>query len=77
MPYASRKDLPDPVQNSLPEHAQNIFRKAFNTAWEQYDSPDKRRRDADREETAHRVAWAAVKKVYEKNENGEWQPKDA
>ena len=76
MPYAGRKDLPDQVRNNLPEHAQNIYRKAFNSAWEAYDTPDKRRGDADREETAHRIAWAAVKKVYEKTENGEWKPKD-
>lgn len=77
MPYANKKDLPAPVQNSLPEHAQNIYRKAFNSAWEEYDTPDKRREVADREETAHRVAWAAVKKVYEKNEYQKWVRKSS
>ena len=72
MPYDSKKELPDQVRDNLPEHAQTIYRKAFNNAWEHYDSPDKRRGDADREETAHRVAWAAVKQVYEKNEREEW-----
>jgi cation transport regulator len=72
MPYDENAELPDQVKNNLPKHSQTIYRKAFNSAWEQYASPDKRRGDADREETAHRVAWAAVKQVYEKNEHEEW-----
>ncbi len=72
MPYDENAELPDQVKNNLPKHGQTIYRKAFNSAWEQYASPDKRRGDADREETAHRVAWAAVKQVYEINEHEEW-----
>lgn len=66
MPYDRNSDLPKAVQDNLPEHAQTIYRKAFNNAWEQYKHPSERRGDADREETAHRVAWAAVKDSYEK-----------
>jgi cation transport regulator len=78
MPYEQLKDLPDNVRDNLPEHAQEIYRAAFNSVWEQYDEPEERRGDASREETAHRVAWAAVKRVYEKDEqNGEWRKKDA
>ncbi|CAG0977829.1 partial Putative cation transport regulator ChaB, partial [Anaerolineae bacterium] len=52
--------------------------EAFNSAWEQYDQPHERRGDDTREETAHKVAWAAVKKKYEKNEKtGKWQAKKA
>lgn len=73
MPYKKIKELPDSVRDNLPEHAQEIYKEAFNSAWEQYDQPDERRGDASREETAHRVAWAAVKKVYEKNKkSGKW-----
>jgi hypothetical protein len=38
-------------------------------AWDQYVDPDKRRDNAGREETAHRVAWAAVKQSYEKQDD--------
>lgn len=72
MPYDKNSQLPDQVKNNLPDHAQTVYRKAFNSAWNQYDSPEKRRADADREETAHRIAWSAVKKVYQKNEKGSW-----
>jgi cation transport regulator len=77
MPYEQLQDLPDNVRDNLPEHAQEIYRAAYNSAWEQYDEPEERRGDASREETAHRVAWAAVKRVYEKDEqSGEWQKKE-
>lgn len=77
MPYQQLKDLPDKVRHNLPEHAQEIYRAAFKSAWEQYDEPEERRGDTSREETAHRVAWAAVKRVYEKDEqSGEWRKQD-
>lgn len=69
MPYAALSDLPKPIQN-LPVHAQEIYRKAFNNAWREYASASKRRGASSREVTAHRVAWNAVKHVYEKSGNG-------
>jgi cation transport regulator len=66
MPYERNADLPDSVRDNLPEHAQTIYREAFNSAFEQYRSPEDRRGDASREETAHKVAWSAVKQKYEK-----------
>lgn len=74
MPYATVADLPETVRRHLPLHAQEIYRAAFNSAWEQYAHPTERRRGGSREAVAHRVAWAAVKKLYEKR--GEhWVPR--
>ena len=69
MPYQTLSDLPDSVRNNLPTHAQEIYRAAFNHAWDEYAA-----RAADgREETAHKVAWSAVKKRYRKDEkSGKW-----
>ncbi len=65
MPYEELQDLPEPVREHLPTHGQEIYRSAFNSAWDEYNHD---------EERAHRVAWAAVKKVYEKDEqSGRWQ----
>lgn len=75
MPYDRNQELPAPVRDNLPEDAQTIYRKAFNSAWDQYASPEKRRNKAEREETAHRVAWSAVKQTYEKGDNGTWRRK--
>jgi cation transport regulator len=74
MPYDTLKDLPDNVTDVLPKHAQEIYRAAFNNAWDEYKDPDERRGHASREETAHKVAWAAVKKEYEKD-GDEWRKK--
>jgi cation transport regulator len=72
--YSHDTDLPDKVKNNLPKHAQDIYREAFNHAWEQYKSPAKRRggRKQPREQVAHKVAWAAVEKKYQKDEKGNW-----
>lgn len=63
MPYDKKSDLPDSVTDNLPAHAQDIYKEAYNSAWDQYDKD---------EERSHRVAWSAVKQKYHKNENGTW-----
>ena len=63
MPYASVEHLPPPIQEHLPLHAQEIYLSAFNNAWMEYAA----RGPAQRESTAHRVAWAAVKRKYQKS----------
>ena len=50
MPYKDLNDLPKSVLEHLPKHAQEIYRAAFNSAWEEY---------AQDEERAHWVAWDA------------------
>src|SRR5512134_2007895 len=59
MPYRTDEELPDSVKNNLPAHAQDIYREAFNSAWEEYEDASKRRGNESREEVAHKVAWAA------------------
>ncbi len=54
MPYASPDDLPAPVRKTLPEHAQEIFVAAFNSAYAEH--------HAGGEVTAFKIAWGAVKK---------------
>ncbi|MGD8398726.1 MAG: ChaB family protein [Anaerolineae bacterium] len=70
MPYDKNEELPDSVKDNLPEHAQEIYRKAFNSAWGQYKDSE------EREARAHQVAWSAVKQAYEKDEDsGGWEKK--
>lgn len=75
MPYQTISDLPPAIKNHLPLHAQEIYRAAFNNAWEEYENPQERTGEVSREETAHKVAWAAVKKKYVKK-GEEWKKKD-
>jgi cation transport regulator len=63
MPYLTNDDLPISVQRHLPGHGQDIFREAFNHAWQEYAA------DPRQEEIA--FAWAAVERVYMKVGN-EW-----
>ena len=76
MPYKGISELPEQVKNVLPDNAQEIYKEAFNSAWDEYDQPEERRGDRSREETAHRVAWSAVKNKYKKDEKtGKWREK--
>ena len=75
MPYKNLKELPDQVRNVLPRHAREIYLAAYNNAWDEYKNPDDRKDGSSREETAHKVAWAAVKQVYKKDGSGEWTKK--
>jgi cation transport regulator len=76
MPYANINELPKNVTVNLPTHAQEIFKEAFNNAYDEYKDPKDRKQNDDRENTARRVAWSAVKQKYEKGEDGKWHPKE-
>jgi cation transport regulator len=64
MPYAANDDLPPGVRDHLPQHAQDIFREAFNHAWQSHSGD---------EATSFRIAWAAVKRSYRKR-GDDWVP---
>jgi cation transport regulator len=63
MPYDNRSELPESVRDNLPPHAQDIYKEAFNSAWDEYGHDERR---------AHRVAWGAVEKSYHKDPSGKW-----
>lgn len=75
MPYLKIFELPENVKNNLPKPAQDIYKEAFNNAWDEYQNPTKRQKDRSPEETAHAVAWTAVKTKYKKNGEGAWVEK--
>ena len=60
MPYPTNADLPSSVRSHLPEHAQDIYREAFNQAFADHAGESRQ------EEAAHRIAWAAVKRSFVK-----------
>ncbi len=63
--------------DSLPEHAQEIYKKVHSKALEQYQKPQKRRggKKQSAEQVAHKAAWAAVKKEYVK-QGDKWVQKE-
>jgi cation transport regulator len=58
MPYRTNDDLPVSLRALLPDHAQDIYREAFNHAYAAHAG------DVRQEEAARRIAWAAVKRSY-------------
>ena len=50
MPYDINSDLPPAVRGHLPEHAQDIYREAFNHAYAAHAG------DPRQEEATHRIA---------------------
>jgi cation transport regulator len=63
MPYEKNSELPKSVRDSLPDAAQTIYLKAYNSAHEQ--NPDYG------EERLAKISWSAVKKTYHKS-NDNW-----
>jgi cation transport regulator len=69
MPYENLQDLPDSVKDNLPKHAQDIYKEAYNSAWDEYKNKEDRRGNDSREEVSHKVAWNAVKSKYDKKDD--------
>jgi len=63
MPYQTNAELPSSVKDHLPAHAQDIFREAFNHAYQEYGHD---------ESQAFRVAWAAVEHEYHRDGDDKW-----
>jgi cation transport regulator len=61
MPCLVSADLPASVRQSLPAHAQGVYRQAFNSAFAT------RSDDSRQEKVAHWIAWAAVKHAHVKS----------
>jgi cation transport regulator len=77
MPYQTVQDLPSNLREILPAHAQEIFLKSFNNAWQEYQDAETRSEGVSQEEIAFRTAWNAVKKKYAKNKRtGKWELKE-
>ena len=67
MPYRQIEDLPRAIRGHLPPSAQEIYRAAFNNAWDQHAG------EHDGEAMVHRIAWSAVKRRYRKA-GEDWVP---
>jgi cation transport regulator len=66
MPYAGTSELPPDIRSVLPIPAQQIFVRAFNSAYNGSCNGN--------DECSMKIAWEAVKAGYQKVESGMWQP---
>ena len=75
MSYETIEGLPADVKRVLPKKAQEIYLKAFNSAWEVYRDPRRVRIKDSREVVASRVAWNTVRNKFRKDDVGIWVSK--
>ena len=69
MIYKRVSDLPVEIAQSLPTGADYIYLREYRLAWDNIaEDTDELRRH----ETAHRVAWSAVRRKYELDDKGKW-----
>jgi len=62
MPYNNVDELPSEIKGKLPEHGQQIFLAAFNSAQE----------DGMSEDAAISAGWNSVSQLYEQGADGNW-----
>lgn len=68
MYYQNLSDLPQDVQETLPEAGQQLYMGAFNDAWQRYD-PESDSSEASKHDVVHREAWAIVEEAYVREGN--------
>jgi cation transport regulator len=66
MIFTSNEELPQSVRAYLPPHAQDTYRLIANQLVDRWGVPDVG--------SAHRLAWAAIKQLYERRD-GTWLPR--
>ena len=68
MPYDKNSDLPERVKDRLPDRAQDLFRQAFNSTWDEYGHD---------EGQAFWVTGDAAERDYERGSGSDWRRKKA
>lgn len=69
MTYASNIELSEQARRALPRHAQDIFRVAFDAAYERYGPRNEAR--------IRHLAWTAVKRQYMHHGARIWVPRSS
>ncbi len=65
MPYQTIQDLPEALRTHLPDSAQEIFRRAYNGAWDSYvEGGGSRPANRSRQDVAHKAAWLEVRRKF-------------
>ena len=72
MTYKSISELPEHLRKTMPYDAQEIYLKAYNDSWRNFDG-DEALGEQSQEATAHRDGWNAVKQEFvHDEEKGIW-----
>ena len=72
MTYKSKAELPEYLRETMPDEAQEIYLKAYNESWQNYDEDEVLGKQS-QEATAHRDGWNAVMREFvHDEEKGIW-----
>jgi cation transport regulator len=71
MIYSTVTELPKTIRDELPEHAQEIYRAAYNLTVEEHRAADHSEHKL--QEMADQAAWQRVKMEYEQDDTGQWR----
>jgi cation transport regulator len=71
MTYQTVAELPTSIRDELPEHAQEIYRAAYNLTIEEHRAADHDEHDL--QAIADQAAWQRVQMEYERDETGKWR----
>jgi cation transport regulator ChaB len=73
--YESIEDLPPSLRSALPEEAQEVYLKAYQDSWDDYEGHEGG--DLSRAAVAHRDGWNVMSQQYVKHaSSGKWYPAD-
>lgn len=70
MRYESINDIPETLQDVLPEEAQEIYLEHYQQAWDDYD--EEKGGELSRDGVAHRQAMHAVRQQFVQYKDGKW-----
>jgi cation transport regulator len=70
MRYESVEDIPETLQDVLPEEAQQIYLEVYQEAWDDYTEGEGG--ELSRDGVAHRQAMHAVRQEFVQSKDGQW-----
>jgi cation transport regulator ChaB len=73
MRYESQQDLPEALQDVLPEEAQKLYLEVYQEAWDSYEEEEGG--ELSRDGVAHRQAMHAVRSNFVQAKDGKWYRK--
>lgn len=74
MRYESQEDLPETLQDVLPEEAQKLYLEVYQEAWDSYEEEEGG--ELSRDGVSHRQAMHAVRSNFVQAKDGKWYPKE-
>lgn len=73
MSYSTVTELPKAIRDELPEHAQEIYRAAYNLTIEEHRAADHDQDEHELQEMADQAAWQRVQMEYDRDDTGKWR----